>query len=83
MAIFNENFTRMHLRTSIPTAPTTMAVVVAKAGMILPAIIFTQKGEISLILQFLALKLLKAETNSICQLVGSSFSNSIGFKAPL
>jgi len=32
---------KIHLIISIPTAPTTIAVVVAKAGIILPAIILT------------------------------------------
>lgn len=43
-------FLSKHLITSIPTAPTTIAVVVAIAGIIFPAIIFTVKGETSLIL---------------------------------
>lgn len=40
----------MYFNISIPTAPTIIAVVVAKAGMIFPAINFTLKGDTSLIL---------------------------------
>lgn len=68
----------MYLKISIPTEPTIIAVVVARAGIILPAINLTLNLVTSLILQFLALRLATAATNSICQLVGSSFSNSVG-----
>ena len=68
--------------TSNPTAPTIIAVVVARAGMIFPAINLIQKLEDSFILQFLALILATADTNSICQFAGSSFSNSVGLSFP-
>jgi hypothetical protein len=38
---FDTSFPKRHFITSTPIAPTTMAVVVARAGMILPAIILT------------------------------------------
>jgi len=48
--IFPTGFYNKHFITSTPIAPTTMAVVVASAGMIFPAMILTSKAETSLIL---------------------------------